>query len=183
MSRVVAHLEDYLSDVNVSAKLVATSIQNKLLPIAHQMKEETLRNDTKLSSDTGSISETLSEVNLSSVKERSLSLLEKEEISSGFSAVAGLLDDLWNSLKPEYSMNIVTPIDIPEDQSPPIPTVLSTMMTSEELQQRFVADAAFQEQIDLTSEEERSLQELVKIHRDHIDEIVEDFTLSFQYDS
>lgn len=81
MSRVVAHLEDYLSDVNVSAKLVATSIQNKLLPIAHQMKEETLRNDTKLSSDTGSISETLSEVNLSSVKERSLSLLEKEEIS------------------------------------------------------------------------------------------------------
>lgn len=54
------------------------------------------------------------------------------------------------------------------------------MMTSEELQQRFVADGAFQEQIDLTSEEERSLQELVKIHRDHIDEIVEDFTLSFQ---
>lgn len=53
-------------------------------------------------------------------------------------------------------------------------------MTSEELQQRFMADAAFQEQIDLTSEEERSLQELLKIHRDRIDEIVEDFTLSFQ---
>lgn len=81
MSRGVAHLEDYLSDVNVSAKLVATSIQNKLLPIAHQMKEESLRNDTKLSSDSGSVSETLSEVNLSSVQERSLSLLEKEEIS------------------------------------------------------------------------------------------------------
>lgn len=95
-------------------------------------------------------------------------------------------------------MNTVVPIDIPSDPSPPskspilmrlsfvanclfiVPTVLSTMMTSEELDEKIVEDPIFQQKIGLTNDEERGLEELIKAHSYRLEEIVEELSRNFQ---
>lgn len=73
-----------MAEVNISTKLVATSIQNKLIPIAHRLLAEGTRNEASYNeskTEQSTISETHSEDYLANQGVHALSILEKEEIS------------------------------------------------------------------------------------------------------